>query len=127
MRALSSHRKIQTPPFLEVKPSTIPNAGRGLFTKVPLKKGTVWGDYTVGTEKLTRQEFLARYPSGRATHVALVRGHYYDATRSFVGMANRKPGKNNSRIKETGSMVTTKNVPAGGELLIPYGSGFKIP
>ena len=53
---------------VEVKPSTLPNAGRGLFAKEPLRAKEVVGDYKIGTLPLTAAQFRAAYPSGRATH-----------------------------------------------------------
>lgn len=35
------------PSFLELKTSTIPNAGRGVFTKLDLPAGLSFGPYTV--------------------------------------------------------------------------------
>lgn len=41
---------------LEIRESTIPKAGKGLFTKTPFKKGTILGHYT--GDKLNRKQFF---------------------------------------------------------------------
>lgn len=117
---------------VEVRPSNIPNAGRGLFAKTTLRKGDVVADYKLGTEPLTAAQFLARYPNRRATHVALVHGTYYDARdahKSVAGMANRAPsgGRNNARINGNGRLeITAKTVPSGREILLSYGAGYRL-
>ena len=113
---------------VEVKRSTIPGAGRGLFAKRDIKKDQKVGDYTVGTEKLTGAQYTERYPNRRSTHVAKVGNYYYDATnpkRNVAGMANRKPGGNNLKLKSSGALVANKNIRAGSELYLAYGGSYR--
>ena len=114
-----------------VRPSSI--AGRGLFAKNNIRKGEIVGDYTVGTTRLTTAQFPAKYPSGRATHVwSTPGGVYYDAKdgrKSIAGMANRAPsgGKgSNAKINGGGKIMAKNNIPQGREILVGYGSGFRI-
>ena len=116
---------------VEVKRSNI--SGRGLFAKKDIRAGEIVGDYTVGTERMTNAQFLAKYPSGKATHVWAPRagGVYYDAKdskKSVAGMANRAPsgGRNNARITGGGKIQANSKIPEGREILVGYGPGYKI-
>ena len=115
---------------VRVAPSSI--AGKGLFAKEPIRKGSVVADYTVGTERLTRNQFQAKYPSGKATHVWKGPGDtYYDAeddAKSVSGMANRAPAgkRNNARITGGGKVKTTRPIKAGEEITVSYGQGYRI-
>ena len=125
---------LRKPPVggVEVAPSTIPGAWRGLFATVPLKRGSVIADYTVDTKALSEEEFQVLLSSGRATHVALVRGKYLDASdgvSSIAGMLNRAPSgrKNNARINKLGYVVLTRPVKARREIFLAYGPSYRMP
>lgn len=115
---------------VRVGPSNI--AGRGLFAKERLRKGTVFADYTLGTHALTSAQFDTKYPNGRATHVwKHPSGTFYDATdasKSIAGMANRAPrgGRNNALITGGGKLKTKRVIKRGEELTVGYGPGFHI-
>lgn len=126
----SSHTKV------EVKRSGIAGAGQGLFAKVDLKKGEVVADYLKG-EELTPAEFALRYPTDgptRPTHVAKLKGLYYDARdvrRTVAGALNRggrAPNTNNCKLVKSGKVKVTRKsgVKAGKELFMAYGSGYTI-
>ena len=111
---------------VSVGQSTIPNAGRGLFARDDLRKNDIVGDYTHGTRAMSREMFQSHYPDGRASHVALIGGVYYDAidgSKSVAGKANRasRGGQNNARINQNGRLVLTKNINKGQEILLSYG------
>ena len=119
---------------VEVKRSSIPNAGMGLFARVAVKKGAVLVNYTHNNERMTEAQFKKKYPSGKATHVAYVNGAYYDGSnlsRNVAGAANnagsKKSGRvNNAYIAKSGNMKATKNIPKGREVLTAYGPGFRL-
>lgn len=117
---------------IKIGPSQIPNAGRGMFSRRDIRKGEIISNYTLGTKKMTLDQFKRAYPSGRATHVWSADGRTFydarDANKSVAGMANRAPkGKrNNARITGSGSIIATARIPADREILVSYGSGYRI-
>ena len=115
--------------------STIPNAGRGAFAARDLKKGDTIGSYVVATVKQTPAEFKNDHPSGRATHTAKIGNYYYTAkgagnrTNNAIGMLNTagKTGlRNNAKLLASGRVVTTRGVKKDDELLLAYGTSYKI-
>ena len=117
-----------------VAQSNIPNAGRGAFAVRDLKKGSAIGSCTIATKRQNEAGFLESHPSGRATHTALVKGEWFTATgvgnrtHNAIGMLNTagRGGRNNARLLSSGRVVTTRNVKKDGELLLAYGSSYKI-
>jgi hypothetical protein len=116
-----------------VGPSEIPNAGRGAFAVRDLKKGDTIGSYIVATVRQTLDEFMAEHPSGRATHTAKVGNHYYTALEAGprtnqVGMLNTagRGGRNNARLLASGRVVASRGVKKDDELLLAYGSSYRI-
>ena len=107
-------------------------AGRGLIARDDIRKGEIVADYKIGTTKLTRNEFMQRYPTGRATHVWSPGGNvYYDGSnlnKSVAGAANRGSGNNraNARINAGGKLITKQNIKRGSEILVSYGSAFRL-
>lgn len=57
-----------TSPLLVVEESQIPNAGQGLYTTIPISKGTYIFYYK--GERLTESEYFHRYPDGQGRYVA---------------------------------------------------------
>ena len=113
-----------------VAPSLMPGAGRGLFAKKPIRKGEVVADYTFG-QKIERADYEAKRLTGTATHIAKIRGDYYDATdpqRTVAGMANRAPagGRNNLRLTKTGKLQAQRSIATGRELLLAYGRAYAM-
>ena len=120
-----------SPPLtLSVLPSTIgPHAGNGLFIgDLFLGKKRLLGFFQEGSQCLTREQFFRKYPHGKATHVALIRGQYLDGTDSVWGKMNRGPhGKrNNVRLCQNGSLRTSRPVYPFSELFLSYGSSYRI-
>jgi len=117
-----------------VAQSNIPNAGRGAFAARDLKKGSTIGSYIIATIKQTEAEFLQSHPSGRATHSAKIKNHFYTATgvgnrtHNAIGMINNagRGGRNNARLLASGRVVTSRNVKKYDELLLAYGSSYNI-
>jgi hypothetical protein len=105
-------------------------SGRGLFAKKPIRKGEIVADYNFA-DPITPQEYHSKRTAGKATHIALVRGQYLDAsdaTRTVAGMANRAPkGRRNSlTLTKTGKLRATKNIRAEDELFLAYGKAFRM-
>ena len=117
--------KCATHTKVEMRPS--PVHGTGLFAKVDIPRNEIIADYT-RAEPLTREAFLSRYPSGRASHVAKVGNIYYDARnlkRIVGGALNRhSKGRNNCRLSGGGKVVTRRSIRAGEELFMAYGRGY---
>ena len=117
-----------------VAPSKIDGAGRGAFAVRDLKKGGTIGSYVIATVKQTEAQFRDEHPSGRATHTAKIGSHYYTAlgagnrTQNQVGMLNTAPRgeRNNARLLASGRVVASRGVKKDDELLLAYGSSYKI-
>ena len=117
-----------------VGPSEIDGAGRGAFAVRDLKKGDTIATYVVATIKQTEAQFRDEHPSGRATHTAKIGSHMYTAlgagnrTLNQIGMLNTasKGGRNNARLLASGRVVASRGVKKDGELLLAYGSSYKI-
>ena len=118
-----------------VAPSKIYGAGRGAFAVRDLKKGGTIGSYTIATAKQTEAHFRDEHPSGRATHTAKIKNHYYtvlgagDRTHNRVEMLNTAPRgeRNNARLLASGRVVASRGgVKKDDELLLATGSSYKI-
>ena len=117
-----------------VAQSNIPNAGRGAFAARNMKTGGTIGSYVIATKRQNKAEFLESHPSGRATHTAIIKGEYFSATgvgnrtHNAIGMLNTAPrgGRNNARLLQSGRVVTTRNVKLDDELLLAYGTSYRI-
>ena len=121
------------PPLkLSVLPSTIgPHAGNGLFIgDLFIGKKRLLGFFQEGSQCLTREQFFRKYPHGKATHVALIGGQYFDGSRSVWGKMNRAPygtgTANNVRLHKNGSLRTSRPVYPFSELFLSYGSSYRI-
>ena len=123
---------------LALKPSHIPGAGKGLFTSKAIAKNTNIARYTGDVKTLT--EYNAK-PSTYA--VAISRKRVIDAasTQSAIGryandcrVANRRAGHcagpnarfvvNNRHDPPIIWLRSTKNIPAGSEIFVPYGAAY---
>lgn len=120
---------------LYVKKSSLPGAGKGLYTKVPIKKGTRIVEYK--GEILTWKE-VEKMPDYRNGYVFYFNLKYvidaWKTKKSVAHFANdamgiiRVPGvKNNSEYDTEGKrcfIVATRDVPAGSEILVTYGAEY---
>lgn len=119
---------------LVVKRSTIPEAGKGLFTKKLIPKGTRIVEYT---GKITKWKdvnhddgknmyiyYLKRY------HVIDARGHKEVLARyanDARGLTRIKGFRNNCEYVNDGLRVfvhATRDIPAGGEIFVDYGKEY---
>jgi hypothetical protein len=119
---------------LFIKSSQIPNAGKGLFTKKPIAKGTRIVEYKgiVSTWKEVDDE------DGTNGYIYYInRNHVINAkplSKTFGRYANDAGGlkkikelKNNARYVIDGLRVyieATKDIAAGGEILVRYGKEY---
>ena len=119
---------------LELKQSNIKNAGKGLFTMKAIKKGANIAKYT-GT-MVSDEEFEAN-PSPYG--LVVKKNRLIDAASTQTGLARYanscKKGNNckgnNSRFSishrtnpPTVWLKATKNIKAGDEIFVPYGSKY---
>jgi SET domain-containing protein len=116
---------------LMVKKSTIPNAGKGLFTKKPIPKGTRIIEYNgkVSTWKDVNHDegnngyiyYVSRNFVLDAQHDKTALARYANDAR---GIGRVKGINNNSEYVTEGNRVfieAAKDIPAHGEILVSYG------
>jgi len=119
---------------LSVKKSTLPESGKGLFTKVFIPKGTPIVEYkgTVTTWK------DVDHSEGSNGYIYYVKRSYvinaFDHKNELARYANDAKGltkvkgiANNAEYKEFGLkvfIVALKDIPAGGEILVSYGKEY---
>ena len=119
---------------LFVRKSDIPNAGKGLFTRTEITRGTRIVEYK-GRKVLWRN---VKDADGHNTYLMRVnRTHAIDALPALntlgryandaKGLSKIKGLTNNSLYLQEGNRVfieATKNIPAGSEILVGYGKDF---
>ena len=113
-----------------VRPSTIgPHVGDGLFVgDISLAAGLLLGYFQEGSQCMTREQFLLKYPDQIATHVAQIGSQYLDGTLSIWGKMNRAPRgmRNNVRLGQNGSLRISRTVHPFSELFLAYGNAYRI-
>jgi SET domain-containing protein len=119
---------------LSVKRSTLPDSGKGLFTKVFIPKGTPIVEYK-GTITSWKDVDHSEGSNGyiyyiKRTHVINAFPHK-DALARYAndarGLKKVKGILNNAEYKEFGLkvfIVAVKDIPAGGEILVDYGKDY---
>ena len=119
---------------LVIKRSTLPAAGKGLFTKKPIAKGTRIVEYK---GKITTWKEVDD-DNGKNGYIYYInRNHVIDAkpfSKTFGRYANDANGlkklrlvKNNARYVMDNLRVyieAVKDIPAGGEILVRYGKEY---
>ena len=113
---------------VEVKKSGIQNAGRGLFARRNIRNKEIFGNYKLGTKKMTQEQYDIKYPDNEATHVAKIGTFYYDGidtNKSIAGLANTLPKRNNAKINNGGKLVAKKNINQGKEIFLAYGKSYR--
>jgi SET domain-containing protein len=122
--------------MLYVKRSGLPNSGKGLFTKAPIKKGDVVIEYK--GEIVTWKECLHReYYNKGGYFMYVTKDHCIDArptTQYMARYANDAKGftkkagiKNNSFYEMRGKrvfIVARKFIPENSEILVGYGKEY---
>jgi uncharacterized protein len=120
---------------LYVKKSTLPNAGKGLFTKVFIPKGTKITEYKGEILTWKEVEKMADYRNGYVFYFN--KNYVVDAWKTKKGVAHyandargitRVEGvKNNAEYdteKKRCYIVATKDIPARSEILVSYGAEY---
>lgn len=118
--------------FLYVKKSTLPNAGKGLFTKRFIPKGSRITEYKGEIYTWKEVEKMADYRNGYVFYFN--KNYVIDAWKTKKGVAHfandakgitRIPGlKNNAEYdteKKRCYLVATKDIPAKSEIFVGYG------
>ena len=122
----SLHRK-----DLQIKKSTIPNAGKGLFAKRDFKKNEVIGKYT--GERVTAKQLQDRCGYSTAPYGLQVGNRIFDSAcdRGIMSLANAKREMANANAKivnkgtDSGANVrATKSIKKGDEIYVHYGSTY---
>lgn len=115
---------------LVVKPSTIPGAGKGLFTKILIPKDTLIIEYD--GDIVAWKDIKAEWDNDyiyyvNSQHVINAR-HRMDAIARYINDANgfkkMKGFSNNCLYKKIGTAVwvqATRDIPPRGELFVSYG------
>lgn len=120
--------------FLVVKPSTLPGAGKGLFTKTFIPAGTRIVEYKgkVTTWKAVEDDHDNAYL------FTVHPGHVIDASRSFKTFARyANDARGFTRIKGITNnciyvqdendrvfLESKRDIPAGGEIFVSYGNDY---
>lgn len=118
--------------YLYVRKSTLPGAGKGLFTKTFIRKGTRIVEYK--GEILTWKE-VERMPDWRNGYVFYFNLKYvidaWKTKKSVAHFANDAAGiirvkglRNNSEYQTEGKrcfIVATRDIPKGSEIFVAYG------
>lgn len=117
---------------LYVKKSTLPNAGKGLFTKIFIPKGTKITEYKGQILTWKEVEKMAEERNGYVFYFN--RNYVIDAWKTKKGVAHyandargltRVKGITNNAEYDTEKLrcfiVSTKDIPAGAEILVGYG------
>jgi SET domain-containing protein len=118
---------------LIVKRSTLPNAGKGLFTKKFIPKGTRIVEYKgrITTWKEASQNDQNRYIFYvKKDHVINAEPHKRAIARyanDAGGLTKARGVRNNAYYEQDGSRVfitAKKDIPAGSEILVDYGKEY---
>ena len=119
--------------ILEVRPSTIPGAGQGLFTKKLITKGSRITEYL---GKVTTWKDADHDEGNNAYIYYINRNHVIDAkgSKAFAHYANDGSGfkkvkgiRNNSEYNVSGKkvfIIARRNIEAGEEILVGYGKDY---
>ena len=119
---------------LIVKRSQLPDAGKGLFTKVFIPKGTKVVQYK---GKITTWKGVD-HKEGNNGYIYFVRRDYVIDARTWPsalaryandaeGLQKVKGLRNNAEYMEEGEkvyIITTKDIPAGSEIFVEYGKEY---
>ncbi len=119
--------------YLEVKRSTIPGAGNGLFTTIDIAKGTWIAEYK---GRITTWKEVAHESTNMYLYTVNNK-HVIDARRTLKSLARyandargftrTKGVTNNCIYVNDGTRVfveSTKKIPAGSEILVAYGKEY---
>ena len=131
-----TNKKTPYEKYLYLAKSTLPNAGKGLFTKVHIKKGEKIVEYKGKIITWKQHEKLSEIDKGG--YAFFVNKNYvidaYDTPQYLARYANDARGlsraegaRNNSVYEEKRKIVhivATRNIPAGSEIFCSYGNEY---
>lgn len=122
---------------LRIKPSTIPNAGLGLFTTKDRRANEKLDNYKNGTVRETKQTIDSRYGddlelaiyvwcanSKNCFDAQSTQSNYSRYANSCDVPNNRKPCT--GIIKNNGDLRTLRHLKAGEEILVAYGDEYHL-
>ena len=126
---MGTKRKRDTDEFLYEDDSDNPLAGRGLFTKKFILKGTVIGNYKTESKEID-YDVWENEEAGESHDSAYVAqfeegGNYYDGENTLLGLINAGPNYN-VEFKENGDVVTVQDIAPNTELLFDYGEDYWV-
>ena len=122
--------------MVHVKKSTLPNAGKGLFTDKFIKKGDIVCEYE--GERITWAEAIRRNDLDKGGYVYFINEKNcidaFEYKNTFGRYANdaaglgRVPGKRNNStydvVKNRVYIRATRNIEAGSEIFVSYGRSY---
>ena len=119
---------------LTIRRSTIPGAGKGLFTKTPIAKGALIVEYK---GKITTWKAVQENEHFNGYVFYINRNHVIDASRTLKAYGRyANDAKGLSKIKGLRNNATyairrhkvfiqaTRNIPANSEILVDYGKEY---
>lgn len=118
---------------LEVKPSTIPGSGLGLFTKILIPKGTLIIEYKgkITTWKEVKDDwdnvYLYTVNSNHVIDASEQKKSLARYVNDAKGLTRIKGINNNAEFVNRGLQVyilSKKNIEAGEEILVDYGNDY---
>lgn len=124
---------------LYVQVSTIPKAGKGLFTRTPIPAGSVIGEYTgemlpisVLNDKTTDRtyyvETLHYFTKEGAVPGAIIDGKTMDNKMRWINDPRYDKARTNAQMKQNGEgrlfVYSTRPIKAGEEILMSYGEHY---
>lgn len=115
---------------LEIKTSTLPNAGKGLFTKIAITKGQVIIEYKGRRRKWKDVEddvdngYIYHIDDENVIDAKTTLTSFGRYANDAAGLQRVKGVTNNAEYVEFDNRVyikAVKNITAGGEIFVPYG------
>lgn len=121
------------PKDLYIADSNIPGSGKGLFTRVPIKKGSIIIEYT---GRIMKWDEVKDDPTN--LYIYYINDDYVIDAKNLPGAIARyvndaggltqvKGLENNSAFVNKNNRIfieATKNIPAHSEILVEYGEGY---
>jgi SET domain-containing protein len=120
--------------FLQIKRSIIPGAGKGLFTRKQIRKGTRISEYK---GRVTTWKKMDHKNGGNPYIFYVNKDHVIDAwhfkkakaryANDAKGLKRIKGVRNNAKYIHDGTRVfleAKKNIPPGSEILVDYGKEY---
>jgi SET domain-containing protein len=107
---------------MEIKQSNLPNAGRGVFTKAFIPKGTFLGYYRgkiVDLDKVKDMDYVLTINDGTS-----ICGKHSNHFSALLNCPTATPYFPNVEFSQDGKLNTISDVKAGQELYVDYGRAY---